>query len=95
MFIHRPDKYLTEKEIESGTVEKNVAELIVAKHRNGGLGTIKLYFKGESTKFMNMPKNFTPPAPTAPEPEPQGEEPFPGMDNPLTGLEPPPEEEIY
>ncbi|MBQ1268957.1 MAG: replicative DNA helicase [Clostridia bacterium] len=95
MFIHRPDKYLTEKEIESGTVEKNVAELIVAKHRNGGLGTIKLYFKGESTKFMNMPKNFTPPAPTTPEPEPQGEEPFPGMDNPLTGLEPPPEEEIY
>ncbi len=61
MFIHRPDKYMNEKEIESGAVERNVAEIILAKHRNGGLGTVKLYFKGESTKFMNMTKGYTPP----------------------------------
>lgn len=108
MFIHRPDKYLTEKEIESGTVEKNVAELIVAKHRNGGLGTIKLYFKGESTKFMNMPKTgFTPPARA--EGAPKEGEIFPGMEDPTSGmagappedfaptdgLEPPPEDDIF
>lgn len=61
MFIHRPDKYMNEKDVESGKVERNVAEIILAKHRNGGLGTVKLYFKGESTKFMNMTKGYTPP----------------------------------
>ena len=30
-----------------------MADLIVAKHRNGGLDRIKLRFKGEITKFVN------------------------------------------
>ena len=30
-----------------------MADLIVAKHRNGGLDRIKLRFKGELTKFVN------------------------------------------
>ena len=54
MFIHRPDKYATEKDFEEGKVQKNVAELIVAKHRNGRTDTVKLYFKGECTKFLNL-----------------------------------------
>ncbi len=53
MFIHRPDKNATEKEIAEGKVQKNVAEIIVEKHRNGPQGLVKLYFKGECTKFMN------------------------------------------
>ena len=54
MFSHRPDKYATEKDFEEGKVQKNVAEIIVAKHRNGRTDTVKLYFKGECTKFLNL-----------------------------------------
>jgi len=44
MFIHRDDT-------EEST--KNVAELIVAKHRNGPTGTIKLTFLPNLTQFRN------------------------------------------
>ncbi len=54
MFIHRPDKGATEKEIAEGKVQKNVAEIIIEKHRNGPTGIVKLYFKGECTKFINL-----------------------------------------
>lgn len=54
MFIHRPDKSATEKELSEGKVQQNVAEIIVDKHRNGPTGLIKLYFKGEYTKFLNL-----------------------------------------
>jgi replicative DNA helicase len=32
----------------------NVAEVIVAKHRNGSTGTVKLCWLGEFTKFKNL-----------------------------------------
>ncbi|MBQ9734740.1 MAG: replicative DNA helicase [Clostridia bacterium] len=54
MFIHRPDKSATEKEIAEGKVQKNVAEIIVEKNRSGRTDVIKLYFKGEYTKFLNL-----------------------------------------
>ena len=54
MFIHRPDKGATEKEIAEGKVQKNVAEIIIEKHRSGPTGTVKLFFKGECTKFLNL-----------------------------------------
>jgi replicative DNA helicase len=54
MFIHRPDKGASEKEIAEGKVQKNVAEIIVEKHRNGPTGIVKLFFKGECTKFINL-----------------------------------------
>ena len=54
MFIHRPDKNANEKEIAEGKVQKNVAEIIIEKHRNGPTGLVKLYFKGECTKFLNL-----------------------------------------
>lgn len=54
MFIHRPDKNATEKELAEGKVQPNVAEIIIEKHRNGSQGVVKLYFKGECTKFMNI-----------------------------------------
>ena len=54
MFIHRPDKNAPEKDVAEGKIQANVAEIIVEKHRAGSNGTVNLYFKGESTKFLNI-----------------------------------------
>ncbi len=54
MFIHRPDIGAKEKELAEGKIQPNVAELIIAKHRNGATGSVKLYFKSECTKFINF-----------------------------------------
>lgn len=53
MFINRPDVTATEEEIAKNKIVKGMADLIIAKHRNGGLDRIKLRFKGELTKFVN------------------------------------------
>ncbi len=53
MFINRPDVNATPEEIEKKHIVKGMAELIIAKHRNGSLGRIKLRFRGELTKFVN------------------------------------------
>ncbi len=74
MFINRPDVTATEEEIKKQNIVKGMADLIVAKHRNGGLDRIKLRFKGELTKFVNpepednieepVYDNVTPPPPS-------------------------------
>ncbi len=48
MFIHREDYYDPE------TPDKNIAEIIIAKQRNGSLGTVKLGWKGEYTWFADL-----------------------------------------
>ena len=61
MFIHRPDKALKDrKEIEKGNVQENVAEILIEKHRAGPTGMVKLYFRGECTKFVNLSENGEP-----------------------------------
>lgn len=57
MFINRPDVNATDEDIEKKHIVKGMADLIVAKHRNGGLDRIKLRFKGEITKFVNPEPN--------------------------------------
>ncbi|MDD3162111.1 MAG: replicative DNA helicase [Bacteroidales bacterium] len=51
-FIHRPEYYkiLTD---EAGNSTIGIAEIIIAKHRNGAVGDVRLRFKGEYAKFMN------------------------------------------
>ena len=71
MFIHNPEKY---GDLETGD-GPNVCELIVAKHRNGGLGTIKLKWIPEITTFVDVGKSsdvksleeLAPPPPPPPE----------------------------
>jgi replicative DNA helicase len=36
------------------TPDRGVAEIIIAKHRNGPVGTVKLLFEPRLTKFENM-----------------------------------------
>lgn len=38
------------------TADKKIAEVIVAKHRNGPVGTVKLLFDSEYTQFRNLAK---------------------------------------
>jgi len=50
MFLYRDDYYNPE------TDKKNIAELIIAKHRSGSTGTIELVWLGQYTKFANLEK---------------------------------------
>jgi len=55
MFLNRPDVVATAEDLEKDKehkIVKGMAELIIAKHRNGALDRIKLRFKGELTKFI-------------------------------------------
>ena len=48
MFLYRDDYYNQE------TDKKNISECIIAKFRNGSVGTIELGWRGEYTRFMNL-----------------------------------------
>ena len=54
MFIHRPEYYKKNPTPE----EKGIAEIIIAKQRNGPTGTVKLAFIKEITKFENLAKDY-------------------------------------
>ncbi|MGD8603080.1 MAG: replicative DNA helicase [Anaerolineales bacterium] len=47
MFIYREDYY------ETDTLKQNLAEIMVAKHRNGPVGSVELVFRKELAKFEN------------------------------------------
>ena len=61
-FIHRPEYYrITEVEVKGQIISTlGIAEIIIAKHRNGSVGDVHLRFKGEFTKFQNMVDEFHP-----------------------------------
>lgn len=53
MFLYRPEYYgiMTD---EDGTPNQGVGEVIIAKHRNGSLDTVRLKFIGKYTKFCDL-----------------------------------------
>ena len=56
MFIYRDDYYKTagdEDEMAEKALNKGEAEIIVAKNRNGPVGSVKLLFQNNITKFKN------------------------------------------
>ena len=57
-FIYREDKYTTRDEWEkrnpSDPYPENIAEVIVAKHRNGPTGEVPLYFRNEVVRFESL-----------------------------------------
>lgn len=48
MFIYREDM------VKENSEKKNIADIIVAKHRNGPTDNVPLYFRKELTKFENL-----------------------------------------
>jgi replicative DNA helicase len=52
-FIYRPE-YYDILEDEEGMSLKNVAELIVAKHRHGALETVRMRFEAEFARFSDL-----------------------------------------
>ena len=50
MFIYRDDYY------NKDTENPNVAEIIIAKQRNGPIGTVNLVWMPEYTRFVNWKK---------------------------------------
>jgi replicative DNA helicase len=52
-FIHRPEKYGLDVD-DDGNSTKGIAEIIVAKHRNGPIGNLVLRFREEFAKFTEL-----------------------------------------
>ena len=52
IFIHRPEYYHIYAD-EKGRDLRGMAEIIIAKHRNGAVGDVLLTFKGQYTRFQN------------------------------------------
>jgi replicative DNA helicase len=53
LFIHRPEYYhITED--EQGNSLIGLAEIIIAKHRNGATGDVRLRFRPEAIRFENL-----------------------------------------
>ena len=50
LFIYREDRVRRESE------KKNIAEIIIAKHRNGPCGKVDLYFNENQVSFKNLEK---------------------------------------
>ncbi|MGC9031156.1 MAG: replicative DNA helicase [Minisyncoccia bacterium] len=52
MFLYREDKY------KQDTEKKNIVDVIVAKHRNGPVGKVQLYFDEAKASFKNLETEF-------------------------------------
>jgi len=52
MFIYREDK------VKENSDKKNIAQIMIEKHRNGPTGKVDLYFHEESATFRSIAKHF-------------------------------------
>ena len=60
IFIHRPEKMgITED--DDGNSTRGLAEIIIAKHRNGAVTDIQLRFREEFARFEEFNEDFLPP----------------------------------
>ena len=48
LMLYRDEYY------QPDSIDRGVAEIIIAKQRNGPTGTVKMLFQAELTKFLNM-----------------------------------------
>jgi len=52
LFIYREDRY------QANSSRKNIADIIIAKHRNGPVGKVELYFDDRRVTFRNLEKRL-------------------------------------
>ena len=52
LFIYRQDRY------REDSTQKNIAEIIIAKHRNGPVGKMELFFDETRVAFRNLEKGY-------------------------------------
>ena len=64
-FIHRPEYYKIFQD-DRGNDLRGMAEIVIAKHRNGAVGEVLLRFKGEFTRFSNPEDDMVIPMPGEP-----------------------------
>ncbi|MFV0259444.1 MAG: replicative DNA helicase [Acidimicrobiales bacterium] len=55
LFLYRDEVY------DDASPDKGVAEVLIAKHRNGPTGKVRLAFRGQYTRFDNMAHHGAPP----------------------------------
>ncbi len=80
LFIYRKSQDKNYREEDLSPEEKNVAEIHIAKHRNGPVGKIDLFFDAARASFRNLERQRTPGGPehiSAPSPTPS----LPSPDN--------------
>jgi replicative DNA helicase len=56
IFIHRPEYYGILEDPDANSLE-GIAEIIIAKHRNGATDTVRLKFRKELAKFVDFDKD--------------------------------------
>ncbi len=61
-FIHRPEYYKIFQD-EKGEDLRGMAEIIIAKHRNGAVGDVRLRFVGQFARFQNIQDDSLAPLP--------------------------------
>ncbi len=66
MFLYRDEVY------DDQSPDKGIAEVIVAKHRNGPVGRVRMAFRGQYTRFDNMARSIPSGGPP-PDSEPQAD----------------------
>ena len=59
IFIHRPDYYGVGEDGDGDTSQKGLANIIIAKHRNGEVKDVELQFKPEFAQFSEIDKTLT------------------------------------
>lgn len=59
LFIHRPEYYRIFED-QNGRDLRGMAEIIIAKHRNGAVGDVLLKFRGEFARFQNPDEDAAP-----------------------------------
>ncbi len=57
-FIHRPEYYTRSSEDAEGKDIRGLAEFIIAKHRSGSVGDVKMRFRGQFARFENWDESF-------------------------------------
>ena len=57
-FIHRPEYYTRSSEDAEGNDIRGLAEFIIAKHRSGSVGDIKLRFRSKFARFENWDESY-------------------------------------